>query len=477
MGVLAVGLVVSALLAAISHALTQRATVLPGLGPWLPGLVGVLWFAGLFSACMTIGPASAEPAARTWVVSSPSDRAAALFPRSAKLAAACAGVGGVGGLIIAYCIDPHGPSALTLTGITTSGVLTGFATHQLALAAQATFTRKRNLRKASATVALLACATIAATAPMPWRKPAATTLTWALVTLASLAIVFAIATIGWSRHWLRRVRLVDLIDGGDIALAVAGSVATFDSTPLELRDERRALSRRARYRSARRLGNVYLDLAVRDVLDLPRRINVATRLLLIFAVWALAAIFGAQATIICGAWLSYSAAVAASVRLRRWLGSSAIWLAFPQPPQRVSSCLSVSGLIVATGVAALCTIGSQVPVSFALTAGPAAIAALVRRCYRPPMAAGPLMSTPAGALPVGLLVSTCYGIDLGATCLAVGATFGWWIGCAVSTAALGWTLWRALPGGTKRPVLRLRRSPDAAPITAGPDVGATRWDG
>ncbi len=217
------------------------------------------------------------------------------------------------------------------------------------------------------------------------------------------------------------------------------TVSSFDQTALELRSERLRLGHRAVYPSRRVVGPVWADLLLRDALGAARRWRgTAARGAAVVVVWTLGALFGTSVGVAAAATVTYLTTAYVAAGLRTWVSSSGLRRALPQPHSQVTVLLAVVPLLVGCLVTVVALAGSGLPLIWCAVLAAAAMAGVVRRGRRPPLSMGVVVSTPAGALPTGLVRHLTFGPDLVAVCLLVALRFGPVAGLVTAAAILAW---------------------------------------
>ncbi|WP_425270236.1 DUF6297 family protein [Flexivirga meconopsidis] len=421
-------------------------------------MLTVAWMAGILQLCRALGPAFAGRDYVRWVLPTPIDRARVLRRNFWLTSTICAALGALGGVVVLIAAMPTG---VTLTaGILAPlvGAAAGLALHQLALFGQQRWLTPGRTRNLAGALLVAACvlATIGIRRRTGLELPPPGTVIVATVGVIVLLIY------GWSltqtRNWLRRIPVSRLIPGGDLSAAVSGSAIMLDAELLTIRSDRQLLRQHASFAMRANVGPTLLGFVVRDLTGCVRRWTVvASRLALVPGVWVVGSIFGPSMGAFCCAAVTYVVASTAGSKLRTWLGSSALWRVFPQHPTKITVALLAVPAVAAVGTGLLSAVGGGTKADVGIAVGLAATAAIVRRTYRPPLTMGAMIASPAGPVPVGLMLNVSYGIDLLVVCAAFSVVSNGVSAAICAATCLAWTAYRALPGGIKRPVFRRAR--------------------
>ncbi|MEO6085581.1 MAG: DUF6297 family protein, partial [Umezawaea sp.] len=368
----------------------------PDLVRWIVLLAALLGVALLCRAAMAVGPVLVSPAARTWLFSSPVDRRALLTPRFLALVGVAAATGAALGLAVTL------PAAAL-------GALIGVLVCAALVEAQAS-RRRTSLPRHGITVLVAALAAfagvLAAVPALPWP-------TWTPdPRVTGVVLVVAAAAAVWHAH--RALALMTrgaLSDGAEIAAVTATATTFLDPTLLSgtmlLRQARatgtvrpvrfsggrpRALLRAELARHTRQPLAFLVFCALLPVPYLAERLVAPN---------AVAAVHLGCAFLVADRFARGLRLVCGSAALRRTLGGS-------------DGELRLVHLVLPTAAAVLWTLATPVVTAPHLalsTAG--AVAALYRSATRPPMRYdSPLLDTPMGTMPIGVIARLLRGPGL-----------------------------------------------------------------
>ncbi|UZN01859.1 DUF6297 family protein [Cellulomonas sp. S1-8] len=394
----------------------------------LPVLVAVVLLAAtgaLLSTAGRLGPVGAEGAQAAWWLPLPVDRRGLLRPAAVRVPVLAALAGGAVVVVL-----EAGLLARTGADLLRAGLLGAAASAVVVLLAALAQTRGVPRRRTALVgdAVLVTAPLLAAVVVLSGRTP--TTLpspSWVAVLAA--ALVAAALAVVVDRH-LGTLPGRTLREGGSVATQAVGAVVSLDSRELgrALTGGTAPSSRRrtSRLRTARGPATalVTADLVVlRRSLRHLVQIVVATGLpVLATVVPQLASTVGVLVAVLLGGWMASSA----SAEGARWAEMAPVVdRLLPLDDRTVRRLRMVVPGIVMLGwsVVALAAVGrwaGSTPdwVVLAVVTTPVWAAAAVRAAYRPaPRWDKPLVATPAGALPTGVLQVIARGPDLVAFCL------------------------------------------------------------
>lgn len=389
-------------------------------------VVAVAALAGLLDR---LGPISAGPATAAWWLPLPADRRGLLRGELVRVAALCAPA--TAALVAPLALVRMGRPSLAAVGTasaTAAAVVTGLVG---AVALLQTRGRSGRLSTAAGAVAVVvsAAAAVLALAP-PWARAAGRVTSADLPALplpAVLALaVGAVALLVAADRGLGRIGAGSLRAVGSTSAYASASVFSMDT-----RDLGRALSRAPRRGPSRpmrfrRVRGPWQALATADLVLLARSPWQAGQLVVATAVPVLAIrtegldrLPAAGAVGLLLGWLA--AAVAVGHPARQGQATPALDRLLPLSPGRLVAARCVAPALVLTVV---CGCGGLLIgqdsgnatawTLLALGAVPVWTAAALRGAYRPELDwAGPVVSTPMGALPAGIGATLVQGIDVG----------------------------------------------------------------
>lgn len=378
----------------------------PDLTRWTILTAALLAAALLCRAAITVGPVVVSPAARTWLLSSPVDRRSLLTPRFLALLGIAAAVGAALGTTVAL------PPAVLGAPI---GVLTAAALVEAQ--ARRTPLPRHGITALIGGLAVFA-AVLAAVPDLPWPH-----LALPLLPAGAVLSTTALAAAWHARRALGHLSRGALAEGAEIA-AVAVTATTFlDSTLLSgtmlvrqaratvavrsvrfSGDRRRSLLRAELARHTRRPLAALVFLGALPVPYLAERLATPNAVAVVQLVCAflVADRFARGLRLVC--W---------SAALRRTLGGSDIEL-------------RLIHLVLPT-TAALCWTLATAPtvdLPHLVLSAAGAVAALYRSATRPPMEySSPVLDTPMGTVPIGLITRLLRGPGLLMVAAAVQLSF------------------------------------------------------
>lgn len=394
----------------------------------LPALVAFVLLAAagaLLSTAGRLGPVGAEGAQAAWWLPLPVDRRSLLRPAAARGPAAAALAGGL--VVVVLEAGLLGRTGGQLVRAALGGAAVAAAVVLVAALAQSRGASRR--RTALAGDALLAAAPVlAAVVVLSGRTP--TTLpspSWLVVVVTAL-VAGALALAVDSR--LGSLPGGSLREGGSVAAQAVGAVVSLDSRELgrALSGGAAATTRRwvSRLRTVRGPATalVTADLVVlrRSVRHLVQIVVAAGVPVLATVVPQLASPVGVLLAVLVGGWLASSA----SAEGARWAEMSPVvdrLLPLDHRTVRrlrmvVPGAVALCWSLVALAAAGTWAGGTSDWLVLAVASAPVWAAGAVRAAYRPaPRWDKPLVATPAGALPTGVLQVIARGPDVIATCL------------------------------------------------------------
>ena len=394
---------------------------LPMLGAFL-----LLAAAGaLLSTAGSLGPVGTEGAQSAWWLPLPVDRRGLLRPAAARLPLVAALAGGAVVVVLEAGLLARGGADLVRAGLL--GAVTAAVVVLVAGLAQSLGATRRRIALAGDAV-LVAAPVLAGAVVLAGRTPATLpSPAWPVVLAAAgLAAVLAV---------LLDRRLGDLPgrtlrEGGSVAAQAVGAVVSLDSRELgrALSGGAVATTRRrvSRLRTARGPATalVTADLVVlrRSLRHLVQLVVAAGLPLLATVVPQLASPVGVLVAVLLGGWMASSA----SAEGARWAEMAPILdRLLPLGDRTVRRLrMVVPGVVMLVwSLVAFAAVGrwaGATPdwLALAVASAPVWAAAAVRAAYRPaPRWDKPLIATPAGALPTGVLQVIARGPDLVALCL------------------------------------------------------------
>ncbi|HEY3512330.1 DUF6297 family protein [Kribbella sp. NPDC051137] len=396
------------------------------LTSWLPWIVIPLLLATTLRVLLAVGPVSASRATGFWLLATPVNRAALLRP-AYRLVIATVGVVGVivGGIIWALLGAP-------VSGVFEAAVLIGAA---LVCAAVATAWAQQTVRRTwwalrIADVLLLAAvvpAVVLALRPDPTKGATVETLSMYVSTsgsntgllLAAAAVLVCLALAFVMSRTLDRLGRISVIAGGELLAGLAGAASSLDISMLGDVIAGRHWRLKGRVRSHRGRGANGAAIVQREfhrILRWPRRLAVAFALLVVPY-----AVHGAGFHVL----VPIAAAIAGFIAVRPLLDglrtacrSTGLVraLGWDLRDLRIVMAVVPAAVAVVWAACAFPAIGSAAS-TFAVAAG--IISGTVRQASaRPPSYAGPLVTSPMGAIPPGLFSQPARGFDLLVVCLA-----------------------------------------------------------
>ncbi|MEV7972288.1 DUF6297 family protein [Cellulomonas sp. NPDC089187] len=389
--------------------------------PTVVGVVAVALLGAVLSLAGRLGPVGAEGAEAAWWLDLPVDRRGLLRPASLRIPL-LAGV--VGGLLLALLdgglLADHGLGHVLRLGVL--AVLVCAAVVLLAGLAQTVQLPRR-------TVALIGDLVIAAAPVLAliaaftgWRLSALPDLpVWALAALA----VATVALGWWQDRRLGRIRGRDLRESGSVASQAAGAVVSLDSRELgQALSEASARQRRRRSQRMRLVRGPKSAIVVADLTVLLRSPRHLVQLVvsalvpvLVVVTPRLAGALGVGLAVLVSGYVGMLATAEGARRaemapiLDRLLPMSA------QATRRTRLLVPALAMLL-WSLVAFSAVGlwhGDLPgwIALGVASTPVWAGAALRGAFRPaPNWQGPLVSTPAGALPGGVLAVLARGPDV-----------------------------------------------------------------
>ncbi|GAA3089756.1 hypothetical protein JOF29_007894 [Kribbella aluminosa] len=399
---------------------------------WIPWIVLPLLLATTLRVLLAIGPVSASRATGFWLLATPVNRASLLRPAYRLVIATVAVVGVlVGALIWALLGAP-------VSHILEAAVLIGAA---LVCAAVATVWAQQTVRRTWWTsrvadllllVAVVPAVALAVRPGLTKRAsmetivltfedphPAGFGSSGAVLLLSALAVVVCLASVFVMSRTLDRLGRISVIAGGELLAGLAGAASSLDVSMLGDVIAGRHWRLKGRVRSHRGRGAngaAIVQREFRRILRWPRRLAVAFALLVVPY-----AVHGAGFHVL----VPIAAAIAGFIAVRPLLDglrtacrSTGLVraLGWDLRDLRIVMAVVPAFTTVVWAACAYPAIGSAAS-TFAVAAG--IISGTVRQASaRPPSYAGPLVTSPMGAIPPGLFSQPARGFDLLVVCLA-----------------------------------------------------------
>ncbi|MCC2335620.1 DUF6297 family protein [Cellulomonas wangsupingiae] len=394
---------------------------LPMLGAFL-----LLAAAGaLLSTAGSLGPVGTEGAQSAWWLPLPVDRRGLLRPAAARLPLVAALAGGAVVVVLEAGLLGRGGADLVRAGLL--GAVTAAGVVLIAALAQSLGATRRRIALAGDAV-LVAAPVLAGVVVLAGRTPATLpSPAWPVVLAA--AVLAAVLAVQLDRR-LGDLPGRTLREGGSVAAQAVGAVVSLDSRELgrALSGGAVAATRRrvSRLRTARGPATalVTADLVVlrRSLRHLVQLVVAAGLPLLATVVPQLASPVGVLVAVLLGGWMASSA----SAEGARWAEMAPILdRLLPLGDRTVRRLrMVVPGVVMLVwSLVAFAAVGRWAGATpdwlvLAVVSAPVWAAAAVRAAYRPaPRWDKPLIATPAGALPTGVLQVIARGPDLVALCL------------------------------------------------------------
>ena len=407
-------------------------------------------FAGLLWTSVALGPFALAPPVARWFGLAPLPRAELVIQRTRRVLAFLIVLGALLGVVTGLLSAPGWASLLTGA---ISGMSLGIIAYVVTAKAQA-HQRTDAVRTSVVvmTVAGLVGLTLASLRPVHlavhtgWAG-AAVAVPVTLAVAAAVVLAFCWRAIP---RWADATTYAALRAAGEQTSAWTNAAVSLDVDGITARRELAHARARGAWPSQRiSHTSVWMTLLLRNLTFVRRNARgITVRVLGCVAAAAIARVFGPTIAMI---WLGVallSLAAFLTPRLQTWLGSTAMWRAFPQHPHGVSGVLSVMPLLILTTTGAL-TGALSGDVWAGLALGLAALAPSLRRHNRPAMTPGETLDTPFGQVPLGILMSVTYGFETVGSTALTGFVTSWPLALWVATTWVLRSLWTAWPSGSR----------------------------
>lgn len=423
----------------------------------LPGLLMLALLAIGLRFAVVLGPVVASRPAASWLLSTPLDRRGLL----ARSLTAALGVGAGTGAVLgaaAYGLSTWSIQAMVLGGWL--GAALGTLGVGLAAGAQPDPRRRTAVGRSGGILAVpvvlgAALLTIGVDASVSgWNAPSL------VVPIAAVATVLAAIAVAWARRSAARLWIRDVVVGGDLLNGLGGAALAMDASLLAdlvrarrfrlmgARPARRghgsgpiALASRELFRTFRTPGRLVVSLALLAVPYLLARLEVTT----LVPIGAMIAAYFAVRPFLAG--------------LHTVEGSTGLRRAMPYSRTVLRVALAAPGMVAGllwSLAAAPASALAGTPVAWWTmwpTVAVVATAGAVSTATKPPISFdGPLISTPAGALPAGFAAQFMGPVILlviGMLPLVFG--FPWWLAYAVAAGVAAFALLRGTKTGGVAP--------------------------
>ncbi|HZX08952.1 DUF6297 family protein [Kribbella sp.] len=401
------------------------------LTSWFPWIVIPLLLATTLRVLLAVGPVSASRATGFWLLATPVNRASLLRPAYRLVIATVAVIGVIVGALIwallgAPVIEVFEAAVLIGAALVCAAVATVWA--QQSTRRSTVALRVADLLLIVAVVPALLLAfrpggerfaneTLVITAPAYIYASPNPATGW-LVAGVALAVVAVVLAFLLART-LDRLGRISVIAGGELLAGLAGAASSLDISMLGDVIAGRHWRLKGRVRSHRGRGAngaAIVQREFRRILRWPRRLAVAFALLVVPY-----AVHGAGFRVL----VPIAAAIAGFIAVRPLLDglrtacrSTGLVraLGWDLRDLRIVMAVVPAGVAVVWAACAYPAIGGAAP-TFAVAAG--VISGTVRQASaRPPSYAGPLVTSPMGAIPPGLFSQPARGFDLLLLCLA-----------------------------------------------------------
>ncbi|RZT26933.1 hypothetical protein EV649_0681 [Kribbella sp. VKM Ac-2569] len=415
-----------------SNAATCTSWTCGQLTSWLPWIVMPLLLATTIRVLLAVGPVSASRATGFWLLATPVNRASLLRPAYRLVIASVAVIGVVAGAVIWALLGE--PWFDVIEAAVLIGALLVCAAVATVWAQQTTRRSKWALRVSDV---LLAAAVIPAvflafrpgedrftnhiiTSTFTVRDAGGLTSGQLyLLLLCAMAVVVGVVLAVLASRTLDRLGRISVIAGGELLAGLAGAASSLDVSMLGDVIAGRHWRLKGRVRSRRGRGADGAAIVHREfhrILRWPRRIAVAFGLLVVPY-----AVHGAGFHVL----VPIAAAIAGFIAVRPMLDglrtacrSTGLVRALGWDLRELRVVMAVvPGLFTIVWAACAYPAVGSATSSFAVAA--AVISGTVRQASaRPPSYAGPLVTSPMGAIPPGLFSQPARGFDLLVLCLA-----------------------------------------------------------
>jgi hypothetical protein len=378
-------------------------------------VAGVLAVA--LASARAVGPVMVTPATGTWLLTTPVDRAPLLRSRlllaSLTSALTCGAVVALTTLLAGF--DPR---PLVVLSVTAAVALRGTAAAAAWQPGGGRVTRWASLALGGVTAGwmLLIALDRAPTTTQDW----ASGVTGWIVLAAVAAVSIALTAVAVTR--LTSLLRAQLVPGGSLVASLSGALAGLDFTlAYDVLVARRWLTA-ATVRPVRGGPGGPWALVWRDVIRLRRSSGAVTAIVASLLVPYVVARVGLDGVIVlAGALAAFLTGIWLCSALRTTASNPGLMRCFPMSVAEVRSATLVvpAAVLLAWSIAAAPAVARTVDDGVAVTllvsvsTGMAALGAIARWLLAPPPNySQPLVSSPAGAIPVGLVGSTLRGFDV-----------------------------------------------------------------
>ncbi|WP_181313238.1 DUF6297 family protein [Nocardioides campestrisoli] len=381
-----------------------------------------LGLGALLLALGAAGPVSAERATARWLLTTTADRAVLLRgPFGAAVTGGAFG-GVVVGLLAAMAAQGGGLEPAPLAAGAALGAVVGALVPLALLPAQTARPWGRAPGTLPAGVlggvglALLSWVLLGG-AGLP-ESPALTAdrvvaAAWVAAGVLALVLVAGLALTLRTAGRLAELSDAQLARGREVVDAVADSALMLDASALTGLQRRRADQRRGRHPSRPLHGRGGFAFLVADARQVRRRWrSVAVTFLAVPFVLVAGEGFGYGAAILAATAVVAWAGRQAGAGLRTWLGSRGLRRSVRSAPWTVTLALTAAPTLACALVAVPAVLLVDGPWWGGVHLAVAGLAATMRAADPPPVELGAVISTPAGALPTGLIFSVLHGPDL-----------------------------------------------------------------
>lgn len=376
---------------------------------------------GLLLAAGTVGPVSADRALGRWLLTTTAERAVLLRgPLGATLAGSGL-AGAVLGLLTALAgqgggLDPVILGLGALLGLL-AGALLGLVltVRQASVGATVPGRATGRLLALAGLVLLTVVVMVDEWLPALAEPDGDAVLAWGSGAAGLLTVVLATAVAVLRRPGGRLAELSDaqLARGREMVDAVADSTMMLDGSAVVGLHRRRADLKRGRHRSRPLHGRGAYVFLVADLRLLRRRWHgVALTFLALPAVVVAGEGFGQGGAVLLAAVVAAWAGRQAGQGLRTWLGSSGLRRTVTVPAWQVSAALTLLPALASASVAVPAVLLVDGPWWGGIHLAVAGLASTMRSADPVPAELGAVITTPAGALPTGLLRQLLHGPDL-----------------------------------------------------------------
>lgn len=379
-------------------------------GP-MPVVVTLLLAGVLLRGLTAVGPVVATHADQAWLLSTPVERGGLLRGRYVLAVLAGCGPAAVV-LVLASTVagaDGVGIGTAALAGVALAVAAAGLTTMaQPRPALRAFVTRAGDVLMLATLPILIAVVSGHPIGGSGWLDSSAVAAGAAALLVAAVLLV----AVGGSR--LARLTLPEMVAGGELLLGLAGAASAMDIALIgEIVQARkfRLLGARPSRRGRGTGPSALLDRELRRLLRSPGRLVAFVALCIIPPVLHQAGLVSVV-PIISGL-IGYLAVRWAASGLRRAWRSDGLRRSLPFPAGTLIYCLGGPASLLAIVWAVVASFSTELPPPLAVIAVAAAIIAGVLRsaCAKPPNYNGPLVTSPMGAIPPGMVSALVRGPD------------------------------------------------------------------